>query len=62
MERKSLLDWLNEETTETVLQRDDVFAMLTWKDLNQAQPVGLSAPVVASLFVMGAILPLVLFH
>jgi hypothetical protein len=53
---------MNEEVEDTVLQRDGNFAMLTWRDFNQPQPVGLSLPVVAYLIIMGAALPLLLFQ
>lgn len=35
-----LITWLNAEEEQTVLQRDGIYALLTWKDLNQpAEPV-----------------------
>jgi|GEM_PF-6730972 len=58
----TMIHWLNDEDHPVVLQRDDVFAMLTWKDFNQAQPPLFTAQTAMWLFVIGAGLPLLMMH
>lgn len=58
-----LMNWLNAEEESTVLQRDGIYALLTWKDLNQpAEPV-FTFRTAAFLFIIAVGLPvLVLAH
>lgn len=57
---KSLINWLNEEPETIVLQRDNAFAMLTWKDFNQQPELGINLHTVAWLFILTAGIPILL--
>lgn len=52
-----LMNWLNAEDSETILQRDGVYALLSWRDFNQpAQPL-LTFRAAALLFIFAVALP-----
>ena len=55
------INWLNAEPTETtVLQRDGVFALLTWKDLTQqAEPLTLTFRAAMTIFIVVVAVPLI---
>jgi hypothetical protein len=54
-----LMAWLNaeEEHNETVLQRDGVFALLSWRDFNQPAQSVFTFRTAALLFILAVGLP-----
>lgn len=55
-----IMNWLNAEeiNNETVLQRDGVFAMLSWRDFNQpTQAPNFSFRTAAMIFILAVGLP-----
>ena len=59
-----VLNWLNaEENNETVLQRDGVYALLSWRDFNQPAVPAFTFRTAALLFILAVGLPvLALVH
>lgn len=55
------INWLNAEPEETtILQRDGVFALLTWKDLTQqAEPVTLTFRAAMAIFIVVVAIPVI---
>lgn len=56
----NLMTWLNDESETVILQRDNTFAMLTWRDFNQQPEVGVTLPTALMLFILTAGLPLLM--
>lgn len=50
----TIINWLNDEPQQTVLQRDGVYALVTWRDFNQPQEGMLNFRTAAWLFILGA--------
>ena len=59
-ERKmtQLITWLNTDEDTIVLQRDNAFAMLTWRDFNREPELGLTLQTATLLFILTAGIPL----
>ncbi|PZP38925.1 MAG: hypothetical protein DI585_05870 [Pseudomonas fluorescens] len=57
---KSILEWLNNEPETVVLQRDNAFAMLTWKDFNQPAEAFINMQTIAWLFILAAGIPVLM--
>ena len=54
----TILDWLNAEAEPIILQRDNTFAMLSWRDFNQQPEALFNFQTAAWLFLITAGLPL----
>ena len=57
---KTVINWLNDEPESIVLQRDNTFAMLTWKDFNQQPEALFNLHTAAWLFILTAGIPILL--
>lgn len=53
------INWLNDDKS-IVLQRDNTFAMLTWRDFNQQPELGFNLQTAVMLFLFTAGLPLLM--
>jgi len=56
----NIIDWLNNDAEEIVLQRDNAFAMLSWRDFNQPAENAFNLHTAAWLFLFAAGLPLLM--
>jgi hypothetical protein len=56
----TIIHWLNDEPEAIRLQRDNTFAMLTWRDFNQPQPPMFTMQMAVWLFLITAGLPLLM--
>lgn len=56
----TVINWLNDEPEAIVLQRDNTFAMLSWKDFNQQPEALFNLHTAAWLFILTAGIPIVL--
>ena len=56
----TIINWLNDAPEDVILQRDDAFAMLTWKDINQQPEPFFDFQTIACLFVFTAGIPILL--
>lgn len=50
----NVINWINAEPQETVLQRDGVYALLSWRDFNQPEESLVNARTIAWMFILGA--------
>ena len=55
---KTVLNWLNDEPESIILQRDNTFAMLTWKDFNHQPEALFNLHTAAWLFILTAGIPI----
>ncbi len=53
----TILNWLNTEPETIILQRDNAFAMLTWKDFNQQPEALFTFKTAAWLFILTTGIP-----
>ncbi|MBI1308371.1 MAG: hypothetical protein GC129_00735 [Proteobacteria bacterium] len=53
----TVMTWLNAEDEPVTLQRDGVYALLTWRDFNQPAPEPLTFRTAALLFILAIGLP-----
>lgn len=61
MNLTTFITWLNAEPgADTVLQRDGIFPMLTWRDLNQPAAAFMSVRTAAYIFILAAALPVLM--
>ena len=56
----TIINWLNDEPEAIILQRDDAFAMLTWKDFNQQPEAFFDLSTIACLGILLAGVPILL--
>lgn len=56
---QNFINWLNDEP-QVVLQRDNTYAMLTWRDFNQSPEAIFTMQTAAWLFILGASIPLLM--
>jgi len=56
----NLIQWLNDEADDIILQRDNAFALLTWRDFNQPADNLFTLQTAAWLFILVTGVPLVL--
>lgn len=56
------MDWLNDEETasEVILQRDGVYALLSWRDFNQPPQPGFTFRTAAWLFILAVGVPVLM--
>jgi hypothetical protein len=60
---KAAINWLNQEPEQLVLQRENAYAMLTWRDFNQAPQPAFNFRTAAWIFILTAGVPvLILSH
>lgn len=57
---KTFIEWLNDEPAHIVLQRDNTFAMLTWKDFNPPAEAFMNIQTMAWLFILVAGIPVLM--
>lgn len=56
----NVINWLNDEPETIVLQRDDTFAMLSWRDFNQQPEATFNLHTAAWLFILSTGIPILL--
>jgi hypothetical protein len=56
----NLIQWLNDEAEEIILQRDNAFAMLTWRDFNQPAENPFNLQTAAWLFILATGIPVLM--
>ncbi len=56
----NLIQWLNDEAEDIILQRDNAFAMLTWRDFNQPAESPFNLQTAAWLFILATGIPVLM--
>ncbi len=56
----NVINWLNNEAEEIILQRDNAFAMLSWRDFNQPAENPFNLQTAAWLFLFATGIPLLM--